>query len=149
MSNNSFKDVNQLSGNDGMVWWNDRPLYELEEFSLKVSTQRSDVQFIGEMGVGSKVTGYKGDGSMTIKKIWSMNFADYLTEFKAGRDPRSVIIGKLGGEDAYNGQSERISVGDVWLSELQLMNIKSGSLTADIPFGFNPDSVSYLDQIEA
>lgn len=148
-SSNPFTSNNHITGKGAMMWWNDRPVYELEEYNLEVTPVREEDQFVGEMGIDSVITGLKGEGTMTIKKMWSNNFDEYLKAYQNGEDPRMVFVNKVGGDRAYNGQTERISVSNCWLNKLQLASIKNGKQSVEIPFGFNPDSAEYLDKISA
>jgi hypothetical protein len=45
-------------------------------------------------------------------------------------------------------QKERVVINDVWFNELTLMQFELGQpLTKEFPFGFDPDSLDFPDEI--
>ncbi|MFR3751803.1 MAG: phage tail tube protein [Enterocloster sp.] len=76
-----------------------------------MEVNREDVQM--GMNVDSKMTGLKGSGTLSIKKVYSRAKA-VLEKLSAGQDVRCQIIAKLKDPDAVDGQIERWSTDNVW-----------------------------------
>ena len=58
-----------LSGSFAEVWVDGARIAELSQLALTVKVQREKVQF--GMDVDSKITGYAGEGTMTIKQVYT------------------------------------------------------------------------------
>ena len=113
----------------------------------KVTANREDVQ-IG-IDVDSKITGLKGEGSYTVKKVYTRAKA-ILESWKKGKDVRCQIIAKLKDPDAVNGQTERWSANNVWHTELPVVNWEKGGIVEEeTSIGFTPSDLQNLDQIAA
>ena len=79
--------------------------FGISKIELKVTANREDVQ-IG-IDVDSKITGLKGEGSYTVKKVYTRAKA-ILESWQKGKDVRCQIIAKLGDPDAVNRQIETL-----------------------------------------
>ena len=82
-----------LSGAWGELWIDGEKIMEMSKISLKVTANREDVQL--GLSVDSKITGLKGEGSYTVKKVYTRAKA-ILEKWKKGQDVRCQIIAKLG-----------------------------------------------------
>ena len=58
-----------LSGSFAEVWVDGARIAELSQLTLTVKVQREKVQF--GMDVDSKITGYAGEGTMTLKQVYT------------------------------------------------------------------------------
>ena len=58
-----------LSGTWGELWVNGEKIFEFSKIELKVTANREDVQL--GIDVDSKITGLKGEGSYTVKKVYT------------------------------------------------------------------------------
>ena len=97
----------------------------------------------------SKITGLKGEGSYTVKKVYTRAKA-ILESWKKGKDVRCQIIAKLKDPDAVNGQTERWSANNVWHTELPVVNWEKGGIVEEeTSIGFTPSDLQNLDQIAA
>jgi len=142
-----YRGRRRWNGNHGKVWWDGQLLFEIEKFDAKVTANREDV-IIGN-SVDSKIVGLKGEGSFTIKSVINRNINAYLEEWKNGHDPRATLVGLLNDPDMVDAQNERVCIDNVWFNELTLMSFEKGKVVEkEYPFGFTPEDVSYIEEVE-
>ena len=135
-----------LSGAWGELWIDGEKIMEMSKISLKVTANREDVQL--GLSVDSKITGLQGEGSYTVKKVYTRAKA-ILEKWKKGQDVRCQIIAKLGDPDAVNGQIERWSVDNVWHNEIPVVNWEKGGIVEEeVTIGFPPTDMQNLDEIK-
>lgn len=115
-----------MNGKWGMVYIDGEPVYETDSYEAKVSIEREDVDFIGQMIKDSKMVGLTGEWSMTIKKVYSRGAALLATKIKEGKDVRVQIISKLDDPDAYG--SERLVIDNAWFNELTLQKFENSKM---------------------
>jgi len=144
----NLKGSNQVSGNYGRLWWDGELIAEVESFEAKLSIEREDTGFIGEMAMDSKITGYKGEGSFRVKKFYSRGIEKIAKAVRDGRDPRSELVGRI--KDPDGKGTERVVLSNVWFNEVTLMKFERGALlNEEFSFGFTdfdfPDVIA-LDQ---
>ncbi len=77
-----------LSGSFAEVWVDGARIAELSQLTLTIKVQREKVQF--GMDVDSKITGYAGEGTMTLKQVYT-RFYEVLEQAKRGLDKRCTI----------------------------------------------------------
>ena len=143
--NRSKPRANQLiSGTHGVVWFNGNKVYEVSKFEAKITADREEVQFAGEMVKDSKLMSLSGEWSATIRKIYSYA-KDISEEFMSGRDVRLTIIGQL--KDPDNGGTEKIQLSGCWLDDITLQSFEAGSICEDELSGGFTD-MTYLDSID-
>ena len=136
-----------LSGSFAEVWVDGARIAELSELTLTVKVQREKVQL--GMDVDSKITGYSGQGTMTLKQVYT-RFFEVLEQAKRGIDKRCTITTALKDPDAADGAEERYSVDNVAFTELPFMNYKMGEVNQQkLPFTFRPSDLQCLDSIQA
>ena len=136
-----------LSGSFAQVWVDGAPIAELSELTLTVKVQRERVQM--GMDVDSKITGYSGSGTMTLKQVYT-RFYEVLEQAKRGIDKRCTITTALKDPDAVDGMEERYSVSNVAFTELPFIGYKMGQVNQQkLPFTFRPSDLQCLDRIEA
>ena len=136
-----------LSGSFAEVWVDGASIAELSELTVSVKLLREKVQF--GMDVDSKITGYEGTGTMTIKQVYT-RFFEVLQQAKNGIDKRCTITTALKDPDAADGAEERYSVDNVAFTELPFMNYKMGEVNQQkLPFTFRPSDLQCLDRIQA
>ena len=78
-----------LSGSFAEVWVDGARIAELSQLTLTVKVQREKVQF--GMDVDSKITGYAGEGTMTLKQVYT-RFYEVLEQAKRGLDKRCTEV---------------------------------------------------------
>lgn len=134
-----------LSGTWAEVWIDGDKIFEVSKIELKISVNREDVQL--DLDVDSKMTGLKGEFTLTVKKVYS-RYAAVFEELKKGVDKRVQIISKLQDPDAVRGQIERYAVENCWFNELPMVNYeKGGILEEEVSGGFTPTDMQNLDKI--
>ncbi|MBS9782650.1 MAG: hypothetical protein KGV43_02470 [Arcobacter sp.] len=136
-----------LVGSYGEVWIDGDKVFELQKIETKVIINREEVQF--GMDVDSNMTGFKGEYTLGIKKVFSR--WDYYWEnyFSKGIDKRFTLIAKLGDPNARGGALERRSYDNCWFDELPLSNYEMGKpIEEEIKGGFTPSDMQILDKIK-
>ena len=134
-----------LSGTWGQVWYNGFLIGEMTKIATKTTVNREDVQT--GIDVDTKITGMKGEGTMTLAKAFT-RFEDVREEIKRGRDPRGTIIAALKDPDATGAQTERYQIENVALSEFGFEWEKGSVVKQEYPFSFTPSDMINLDKIE-
>lgn len=136
-----------LSGSFAEIWVDGARIAELDQITLTVKLQREKVQF--GMDIDTKITGYSGEGTMTLKQVYT-RFYEVLEEAKKGFDKRCTITTALKDPDAADGGEERYSVSNVAFSELPFVGYKMGAVTQQkLPFSFRPSELQCLDSVQA
>jgi len=115
-----------MNGKWGMLYWDGEPVFEVSKFEATLKLEREDVDFAMQMSKDSKLTGYSGEFSFTIKKIFSRGQIKLANAIKQGRDIRCQLIGKLDDPDAYG--SERLVLNNCWFGDLTLMSFENAKV---------------------
>ena len=127
-----------LSGTWGELWVDGERIAEFSKVSLKVTANRD---------VDSKMTGLKGELSVTLKKVYT-RYNAVFENWKKGIDQRMQIITKLADPDAVGGQQERYSADNCWFNDLPLVNMEKGAvIEEEVSGGFTPSDLVNLDKI--
>lgn len=135
-----------LSGTWGEIWVDGIPIIEFSKVEAKASANREDVQF--GIDVDSKMTGLKGEITITVKKVYS-GYNSVMKNYTSGKDVRSQVITKLSDPDAVGGQQERWSFDNVWWNDLPLVVMEKGALIEEeLTGGFTPSDAVNLDEIK-
>lgn len=133
MKNNAAGVVNGTYGN---VWVNGELWAEVDKFEAKVTVNYEDVNFAGDGATYKKATGWAGEGSMTIKKIYSRVQRAMAENVRKGIYPRFEIVGKVADPDALG--AERAAVHDVTINEFMLLQFDQKTLgSEEVPFAFS------------
>lgn len=142
-----FRGNQVISGSHGKVWWDGEMIFEVQAFNAKVTAEREDV--IIEGNKDSKIISLAGEGSLTVKKVYTRNLVKLLDAWKKGNDPRMSLVGSLQDPDSVRKQQERIALNNVWFNEITLMDFEAGAKTdLEYPFGFTPSDAQYEDEIK-
>lgn len=135
-----------LSGTWGELWIDGTPVLEFKKVEAKVSANREDVQF--GIDVDSKMTGLKGEITVTINKVYS-SYNSVLKNYTDGKDVRSQLITKLKDPDAVGAQQERWSFDNVWWNDIPLVVMEKAALIEEeLTGGFTPSDAVNLDEIK-
>lgn len=143
---NQIKGNRHLSGTWAKLWWNGFLVAEMNKITTKVTVNREEVQT--GMDVDTKVTGQKGEGTISLIKTYT-RFEDVREAISKGQDPRGTIVTALKDPDAAGGQSERWQIGNVAMSEFGFEWEKGAVVKKEYPFTFTPSDMVNLDAIEA
>lgn len=125
-----------VNGTYGSVWVDGELWAEVDAFEAKVTVSYEDVNFANDGATHKKPTGWSGEGSMTIKKIYSRIQRKMAANVRKGIYPRFEIVGKTADPDALGG--ERVAIHDVTINEFNLLKFEQKSLgSEEIPFAFS------------
>lgn len=133
-----------ISGTFGSVQVDGIEIAEVSALQAKVSYTKEDVQMSGQMAVDQKVTGYKGTGSLTLKKVYT-RFADFAEAIKKGKDVRATVISNLDDPDAYG--AERVAIYNVSLDDLTLADWAVGK-TQEVTCPFTFTDWEFLGEVK-
>jgi hypothetical protein len=118
------------------VWVNGELWAEVDSFEAKVTVEYDDIKFANQSGTFQKATGWKGEGKLTLKKIYSRVQRAMADNVKKGIYPRFEIVGKVADPDARG--SERVAIHDVTLKEFNLLKFDQKTLgSEEISFSFS------------
>ena len=119
----------------GSLWVDDYFLSEVTGLEAKVSLEKTEVNQVGSLAKGYKVTGIDCKGTIKLNKVTSY-FINLLSEnIKNGKTTTCTIISKLDDPDAFG--SERVKLTGCTFDELTLANWEAKKLGEEsIPFSF-------------
>lgn len=123
-----FQARNVFHGTHGYFLWNGVPVMEASKFSIKIKTDREDMQFCNEMMKDTKLTALGGEWSATLRKVYS-RAREIAEAFKRGEDVRVSFVGTLCDPDAL-GQ-EKITISNCWFNDLSMMDWEVGKLVEE------------------
>lgn len=136
-----------LTGTWGEIWVDGVLIAELSKIEVKVSANREDVQL--DIDVDSKMTGIKGEFTLTIKKAYT-RYNQVLESWKKGVDLRSQIITKLADPDATNGSRNDTALTTAGTTICRWSPTKrAGLIEEEATGGFTPSDMVNLDAISA
>lgn len=135
-----------ITGAYGELWLDNEKVAELKSIEAKISAERADVQL--GLSIDSKITGLKGEGTLTIFKVYTRG-KKTLENWAKGKDTRSRIVTSIKDPDSLRGQEERVSIDNVWFNSVELAKFSRGEIVEEeIPFGFTPSDVRYENSIK-
>lgn len=127
-------------------WIDNEKIAEFSKVNAKVTPDRKDVQL--GLSVDSKIVALKGEGSITLEKVYSRG-KKIANKLIKGHDPRVRIVTNLADPDTPGKQEERISLDNVWFNSIDLINIARGEvIEEEYPFGFTPEDLKYENDIK-
>lgn len=125
----------QINGTFGAVWVNNEKWLDVDAFEAKVAINYEDINMAEDLATHKKMTGWSGEGSMTVKKVYSRGANLLANAVKNGVVPNISIVGKLADPDAYG--SERVAINQVTFNEFMLMKFEQKTVgTEEMPFNF-------------
>ena len=125
----------QINGSFGQVWVNNEKWLDVDAFEAKITVDYEDVNMAEDLATHKKMTGWNGEGSMTVKKVYSRGSNLLANAVKTGVMPNINIVGKLADPDAFG--SERVALNEVTFNEFMLMKFEQKTLgTEELPFNF-------------
>ena len=137
----------QINGTFGEVYINGIHFGDIQKCTAEIEIERETVNMAGSLGSDSKITGTKGSGTISFKKVYSREVALILPIIKTGKDIRAVIVTNLADPDSYG--SEKVQISDAWFNNLSIIDFEVKKLlTRELKFGFNPDNVEFMDIIK-
>jgi len=133
-----------INGTHGAVWINGQKLADLEQIELKVNIEYEDVYFAEDMGKHRKFMGWVGEGSLTLKKVFSRGALLLGESVKTGKMVEVEITTRLGDPDSYG--VERTTVSGVTFNEFLLAKIEQRALLQE-EMGFEFSDFDLLETI--
>ena len=144
MTDTSIRGYHTIAGAHGTLWIDNEKIAEFSKVNAKVTADRKDVQL--GLSVDSKIVALKGEGSITLEKVYSRG-KKILEKLIKGNDVRVRI--NLADPDTPGRQEERISLDNVWFNSIDLINITRGEIVEEeYPFGFTPEDLAYENDIK-
>jgi len=130
-----LKGNKQINGTFGSMWVNNEKWLDVETFEAKVTINFEDVNMAEDLATHKKMTGWAGEGSTTVKKVYSRGANLMANAVKTGIMPEISMVGKLADPDAYG--AERVSISEVTFNEFMLLKFEQKTLgTEELPFNF-------------
>jgi len=135
-----------INGTFGAVWVNGEKWLDTESFEATVTIEYEDQNFLDDLGTHKKMIGWTGEGTITVKKIYSRG-ANLLAEaVKNGVLPEVSIVGKLEDPDAHGAL--RVAIEEVTFTSFQLLQFEQKTTgTEELPFAFG--KYDLIDRISA
>lgn len=131
----SYTPERVINGTFGEVWVDDDYMAEVTALEAKVSLEKTEVNQVGTLAKGYKVTGVDGKGTLKMNKVTSYFIQKLSANTKAGKTTTCTIISKLADPDALG--AERIQLNGCTFDELTLVNWEAKKLGEEsIAFSF-------------
>lgn len=142
----SYAPERTINGTFGQLWIDDYDMTEVTALEAKVSLEKTEVNQVGSLAKGYKVTGIDCKGTIKCNKVTSYFINKLSDNIKNGKTTSCTIISKLADPDAFG--SERIKLSGCTFDELTLANWEAKKLGEEsIPFTFT--GWELLDTIDA
>ncbi|RKD26684.1 terminase [Ammoniphilus oxalaticus] len=126
----------QINGTFGAVWVNNEKWLDVESFEAKVNPEYEDVNMAEDLATHKKLIGWNGEGSMTVKKVYSRGAALLANAVKTGVLPEINIVGKLADPDAFG--AERVAIKGVTFNEFTLLKFEQKTrMTEELSYNFS------------
>ncbi|WP_285397645.1 phage tail tube protein [Lysinibacillus sp. fls2-241-R2A-57] len=141
-----LKSNKQINGTFGAVWVNGEKWLDVESFEAKVAFDYEDVNMAEDLATHKKAIGWNGEGSITVKKVYSRG-AILMADFaKTGQMPDVEIVGRLADPDAFG--HERVAIREITFNEFTLLAFEQKTpATEELPFNFA--DYDFIDKISA
>ena len=131
----SYTPEKVINGTWGEVWVDDDYMAEVTALEAKVSLEKTEVNQVGTLAKGYKVTGIEGKGTLKMNKVSSYFIRKLSSNIKAGKTTTCTIISKLADPDSFG--AERIQLNGCTFDELTLADWEAKKLGAEsIAFSF-------------
>jgi hypothetical protein len=129
------KSNKRINGTFGSVWVNGEKWLDVESFEAKVTIDYEDVNMAEDLATHKKMIGWTGEGTLTVKKVYSRGASLLADGVKSGQLPDIGLIGKLADPDAFG--AERVAINEVTFNEFMLLQFEQKTLpTEELPFNF-------------
>lgn len=109
---------NIINGTFGEVWLDGEKVAEAFGLEAKIELEKEEISICGQLGVDTKLMGYKGTGSIKMHKMNSRMMNKLSDSIQKGINPRLQILSALA-DPAAKG-AERILIKDAAFDDLTL-----------------------------
>lgn len=144
----SYNASNVINGTYGEVWLDDMYMAQTTGLEAKTSVKKTDVNMVGRLSPGKKVTGIENKGTLKMNHVTSelkIKVAEYI---KQGKTPYFTLISKLADPDAVRNQAERVKLTGLTFDEVTLVDFENGKLGEEL-YPFEYEDFEFLDTIQA
>ncbi|ABR48575.1 phage-like element pbsx protein XkdM [Alkaliphilus metalliredigens QYMF] len=125
----------QINGTFGALWLDGEKLADVDSFESKININYEDVNMAEDLATHKKMTGWAGEGTLALKKVYSTGASLIGQKLKEGIMPVFTMVSKLQDPDAYG--AERVSMEEVTFNEFTLAKFAQKELqTEELPFAF-------------
>lgn len=125
-----------INGTYGRVWVDGELWAEVETFEATATPEYEDVNQPGSGATYRKLLGWNGEGSMTIRKVFSRVQRKMANSIKNGITPRAQIVGKLEDPDSYGRETAVLN--DVTFNQFDIMRFEQKTVVReDLSFNFS------------
>lgn len=140
-----IKQTRQMNGTFGSLWVNGDKWMDIESFEAKVNVDFEDVNMAEDLATHKKMLGWNGEGSLTVKKVYSRGASIMSEAVKSGVMPDIEMIGKLADPDAFG--SERVSLSEITFNDFTLLKFEQKTrMTEELSFNFaSYDLIDYVN----
>ena len=130
-----FAPEKAINGTFGSLWIDDYFLAEVTGLEAKVSLEKTEVNQVGTLAKGYKITGMDCKGTIKLNKVTSYFINLLSANIQAGKTTSCTIISKL--QDPDSDGAERIKLTGCTFDELTLANWEAKKLGEEsVPFSF-------------
>lgn len=131
----SYSPEKVINGTFGEVWVDGDYMAEVTALEAKVSLEKTEVNQVGKLEKGYKVTGIDCKGTLKMNKVSSYFIKKLSAPLKKGKTVTATIISNLEDPDAFG--AERVELSGCTFDELALVNWEAKKLGEEsIPFTF-------------
>ena len=131
----SYAPEKTINGTFGEAWIDDYYVAEVTALEAKVTLEKTDVNQVGTLAKGQKVTGLDGKGTLKFNKVTSFFTNKFSADMQAGKATVCEIKSKLADPDSDG--DEYIKLIGVVFDELPLINWEAKKLGEEsVPFSF-------------
>jgi len=124
-----------MNGTFGVVTMNGHEVLEAFGMEAKVELQKEAIKICGSLAEHEKYMGYKGTGTVRLKKTNSRMALELMEGIKSGKLPEIEIMSQLA-DPAATG-AERVHIKGIKFNDLTLVNWEAGALgEIEAPFTF-------------
>ncbi|MCM1364704.1 MAG: phage tail tube protein [Faecalibacterium sp.] len=134
-----------INGTYGEAWLDSDLLTEITALEIKIAFDKADINQCGQLMNGSKITGAKGTGTMTLNKVTSDMAVLVSSYLEKGQFPALTLISNLKDPDAFG--AERVKVTGVTFDEVTLANW-AAKTPGEQSFPFTFTGFKFLDKIK-
>lgn len=133
----SYSPENVINGTYGEVWIDGEYMAEVTGLEAKVSLEKTEVNQIGKLAKGYKVTGIDCKGTVKLNKVSSYFINKLSKNLEKGKQTTCTIVSNLKDPDAFEGKAEKVQLNGCTFDELTLANWEAKKLGEEsIPFTF-------------
>lgn len=125
-----------LNGTNGKVVLDGDELTNATAFQAKLEFELEEMNFLGDLATYNDIVGYKGTGSIKLRKTDSKLIKKVGEAIRKGITPIFTIIGEV--KNKNTGQAERIALLDIIFTDLTLFDFESKKgMEQECPFVFS------------